>query len=552
MYQEQLMMLLGVLERAALLFMVLFLLTRTTLFQQLFKKREFKPTELALISGLFILFAVFSTYTGIRVAGSLVNVRIIAILSGGILFGPWVGIPAGLISGVHRYIIDVGGVTSIPCLISSIVAGLLGTWIHLRCKKNQYWIYGMLSAMTCEILTMLLIVALSPQSGPGIVKLIAFPMIAGTACIGLIIKLIQGLDDEMELIAARQAKLALNIANQTLPYFRENHPDSLKRVCQIIRDDIGADAVAITDTQEVRAYVGVGEQAHSSDKLWEISPITRQAVQSRQLILSNDLTDNLFRSLLIIPLTENEQISGTLKIYYRKKHKITQSLQEMAIGLSHLISTQLEVSRIEQLKSMASKAEFSALQSKINPHFLFNALNAISSLIRIRPDDARALIAHLADFLRFNLERGQEMIDLQEELKQVRDYISIEQARFGKKLKVEFDVDPVDCQIPSLLIQPLVENAIQHGIQPNRGPGVVTIIVKQLSDRIKITIRDSGRGISHRVIERLRLGKMPSQSIGLMNVDQRVLLTYGHRLEIKRLEPGTEICFYIQEHPEKK
>ncbi|MFE8730409.1 histidine kinase, partial [Aeromonas hydrophila] len=91
-------------------------------------------------------------------------------------------------------------------------------------------------------------------------------------------------------------------------------------------------------------------------------------------------------------------------------------------------STQMEVSRIEQLKEMTRKAEFTALQSKINPHFLFNALNAISSLIRIRPQQARQLIANLADYLRYNLNKGDTLIDIKEELQQVRDYVAIEQA----------------------------------------------------------------------------------------------------------------------------
>lgn len=129
-------MLLAVFERAALMLMALFFLTRTRPFQHLLRKQDHSPAELAAVSLLFCLFAVFSTYTGIPVDGSLVNVRIIAILSGGILFGPWVGIPAGIVSGLHRYLIDINGYTSLPCLISSVCAGLLATWIHCRADRG--------------------------------------------------------------------------------------------------------------------------------------------------------------------------------------------------------------------------------------------------------------------------------------------------------------------------------------------------------------------------------------------------------------------------------
>ena len=544
------MMLLAVFERAALMLMTLFFLTRTRPFQRLFQKRDHTPAELVLVAAIFCLFAVFSTYTGIPVEGALINVRIIAIISGGILFGPWVGIPAGVISGLHRYLIDMDGHTSIPCLIASIIAGLLATWLHLRCRKSRLWLYGILAGMLCEGLTMLLIWLLTEPHAVGveIVSHIAYPMIAGALCIGLIIKLVQDLDDEKELIAAKQAKLALDIANKTLPFFQNIDRHSLSQVCGIIRSEISADAVAITDTRDVLAYVGVGKDYYELDEHHAISDMTQRAVLLDQIIINNDLRQyhlSDFHSVIIIPLRENGAVSGTLKIYYRRTHSITSSLKEMAVGLSQLISTQMEVSRIEQLKEMTRKAEFTALQSKINPHFLFNALNAISSLIRIRPQQARQLIANLADYLRYNLNKGDTLIDIQEELQQVRDYVAIEQARFGDKLEVVFEVDDVHIQVPSLLLQPLVENAILHGIQPRSAPGQVTIEVKQLAGGIRVAVRDTGYGISQAVIDGVAAGRVESRSIGLMNVHQRVKLLYGDGLHLKRLEPGTEVSFYL-------
>ncbi|PSU31638.1 sensor histidine kinase [Photobacterium aquimaris] len=541
------MMLLAVFERAALMLMTLFLLTRTQLFQSIVKKTHRRPAETAMISALFILFAVFSTYTGLNVDGSLVNVRIIAVLSGGIIFGPWVGIPAGIIAGIHRYLIDIDGPTSVACLITSIFAGLLATWIHCKCTKKNYAQLGILAGMCCEMLTMILIVMLSDNKTQAynIVSHISFPMIVGTLSIGLIIKLVQDLDEEKDLIAAQQAKLALDIANKTLPYFRINNRHALQKVCSIIRFYTEADAVAITNTQDVRAYVGRGEEKFL-DAHHKISQMTRQAVDSGEQIISNNLNVHNFHSLLIIPLWENGEVSGTLKIFYCQPDHIRMSLREMAIGLSQIISTQMEVSRIEQLKQMASKAEFSALQSKINPHFLFNALNAISTLIRIRPDDARQLIANLADFLRYNLEHDVELIDIQEEIQQVRDYVAIEQARFGLKLEVEFDIDDVHPRVPCLLIQPLVENAILHGIQPSRVTGKVFISVKKATDNVVITITDTGVGIDQQTIDKLYQGKIDSHHIGLNNVHQRLLLLFGDGLHIRRLKQGTTMQFFVK------
>lgn len=546
-------MLLAVFDRAALMLICLFFLTRTRLFRQLLQKEDHTPLELGIVTAIFSLFALFSTYSGINVEGSLVNVRVIAIMAGGILFGPWVGIVTGIIAGVHRYLIDIGGITSVPCLITSIIAGISAGYINLKVRKEQRWRAGIVGGMLCESLTMLLIVlwAKPTELGLDIVSQIALPMILGTVCIGLIVLLVQSVEDEKEVIAARQAKLALDIAHKTLPYFRNINSESLATICDIIRQDIRADAVAITDTHQVLAYVGVGREAYPIGREG-LSRVTRESIRHGKIIIKNNLENPAapqIHSQLVVPLWEKGEVTGALKVYYCHAHQITNTLKVMAVGLSQIISTQMEVSRIEHLRQMADKAEMRALQSKINPHFLFNALNAISSSIRLNPDTARQLIINLSRYLRYNLELNDELIDIRKELHQIQDYIAIEQARFGAKLTVIYDIDDdVSVRIPSLLIQPLVENAIVHGIQPCKGKGVVVIAVKDQGDRVKISVKDTGHGINQETIDRVARNEMPGHNIGLLNVHHRVSLLYGEGLHIRRLEPGTEIAFYISKN----
>ncbi|WP_164057521.1 sensor histidine kinase [Serratia marcescens] len=546
-------MLLAVFDRAALMLICLFFLTRTRLFRQLLQKEDHTPLELGIVTAIFSLFALFSTYSGINVEGSLVNVRVIAIMAGGILFGPWVGIVTGIIAGVHRYLIDIGGITSVPCLITSIIAGISAGYINLKVRKEQRWRAGIVGGMLCESLTMLLIVlwAKPTELGLDIVSQIALPMILGTVCIGLIVLLVQSVEDEKEVIAARQAQLALDIAHKTLPYFRNINSESLATICDIIRQDIRADAVAITDTHQVLAYVGVGREAYPIGREG-LSRVTRESIRHGKIIIKNNLENPAapqIHSQLVVPLWEKGEVTGALKIYYCHAHQITNTLKVMAVGLSQIISTQMEVSRIEHLRQMADKAEMRALQSKINPHFLFNALNAISSSIRLNPDTARQLIINLSRYLRYNLELNDELIDIRKELHQIQDYIAIEQARFGAKLTVIYDIDDdVSVRIPSLLIQPLVENAIVHGIQPCKGKGVVVIAVKDQGDRVKISVKDTGHGINQETIDRVARNEMPGHNIGLLNVHHRVSLLYGEGLHIRRLEPGTEIAFYISKN----
>ncbi|MGF7048454.1 two-component system LytT family sensor kinase [Paenibacillus sp. DS2015] len=537
-------------ERASLLLSCLFFLTLIPQFKEIFQKEIHNRQHLIILSAIFSLFAILGTYSGINVEGSLVNVRIIAVMSGGILFGPIVGISTGVLSGIHRYVIDIHGITSLPCLIASIVAGVVAGYIHIKISKKKQWIAGIIAGMLCEALTMILILIIAdPHTlGVNIVSQIATPLILGEISVGLIVLLIQGVENEKDTLAAKQAKLALDIANKTLPYFRSINEQSLSKICEIIRDDIQADAVAITDKRNILAYVGLGSQLYNLGNEI-ISDATKETIRSGEItIRNNDENDKnpLVKSLIIIPLKEKGEVTGSLKIYYHKAHKITYPLQTMAIGLSQIISTLMEVSRIEQVKEMANKAELKALQSQINPHFLFNALNAIISSIRINPDKARELIVNLSGYLRYNLELNDQFIDINKELQQVRDYVEIETARFGSRLQVSYDIDDISVQIPSLIIQPLVENAIVHGILKSKGPGTVIIRVKDEGQHVLISIEDSGAGIEEDMIYNIYHDQVPDHKIGLYNVHQRVKLTYGRGLIITRLTKGTKIHFYVQ------
>lgn len=537
-------------DRIALLLMCLFIITRLRGFREIFHSENYSKKDYLIVCIVFSLFAIIANYTGLNVEGSLVNARTITIVSGGIIFGPVVGIVSGVISGVHRYLMDIGGITSIPCLISSITAGIISGYINRRIQRNYRWILGILAGIFSETITMLLILLLSrPLSlGIDIVSKIALPMILGQISVGFIVQLIQSLEDDKEKIAAKQAKLSLDIANKTLPYFRNINSDSLNKICTIIRDDINADAVSITDRKNILAYIGVGKEYYDIGHEI-ITDVTKEAINNDKIIIRNNgLQDKslMLKSAIIIPLKVKNEVIGALKIYYKTSHRITYSLQALAVGLSQIISTLMEVSKVEQLKTMANKAELKALQRQINPHFLFNALNAITSFIRIDPNKARELIINLASYLRYNLELNNEFIDIKKELKQVKDYVEIEKARFGNKLNIVYDIDDVDIEIPSLTIQPLVENAIIHGILKDKGVGTIKIIVKDEVEKVKISIIDSGIGISKEAIRNIYSDAVPENKIGLYNVHLRIKLIYGEGLIIKRLEKGTKIEFYIK------
>ena len=538
-------------ERAMWLLVLLFVLTRIEGFRKIFQKENYQKKDIAILCVIFSAFAIMETYLGINVDGSLVNIRTITIVSGGILFGPVVGVITGIVAGTHRFLIDINGVTSLPCLITSIVAGISSGYINKKVKRKYSYIAGILLGMACEILTMALILLMTKpfDLGLGIVQKIAIPMILGEVNVGFIIFLVRFVEDENELIAGQQSKLALDIANETLPYFRNTNKESLIKICTIIKEHMNADAVSITDKNYVLAYVGVEEEIYNVDNKI-INEDTQKAILKNEIIIHNNKIigkHDKLKSAIIIPFEDKSGVNGTFKIYYKDPDKITYSIKALATGISQIISTLMEVSKLEQIKESANKAEIRALQRQINPHFLFNALNAITSFIRIDTDKARDLIINLSNYLRYNLEINDEDIDIRKELKQVQDFVEIEKARFGDKINIIYDIDKVDIKVPSLIIQPLVENAIIHGILPDEGKGIVKLSVKNCKDgSVKVVVEDTGVGISEEVIENVYSGNMPKNKIGLYNVHSRLELIYGGGIKIERLEKGTRMEIFIR------
>ena len=147
----------------------------------------------------------------------------------------------------------------------------------------------------------------------------------------------------------------------------------------------------------------------------------------------------------------------------------------------------------------------------------------------------------------YNLEINDGLIDIKKELKQVKDFVEIEKARFGDKINLVYEIDDVNIKVPSLIIQPIVENAIIHGVLPEKGPGTIKLSVKNCEDgRVKITVEDTGVGISDEIIHKVYSGNMPENKIGLYNVHLRLKLMYGEGIKIERLEKGTKMEFFIR------
>jgi two-component system, LytTR family, sensor kinase len=199
--------------------------------------------------------------------------------------------------------------------------------------------------------------------------------------------------------------------------------------------------------------------------------------------------------------------------------------------------------RLQEQEKLLMAARVEALASQINPHFLFNTLTSISSLIRSQPETARMLIVKLSGLLR-RLQRSQEhFVTLREELEAIDEYLDIESIRFGPKLRIEKDIDPdsLDVVVPSMLLQPLVENSIKHGLAPKIGDGRITIRSVRQKGHAIIDVIDNGVGVGPAHVERVKTG-----GIGLRNVNERLRVIYGANYELQLDSvPGQGTCARI-------
>ena len=207
-------------------------------------------------------------------------------------------------------------------------------------------------------------------------------------------------------------------------------------------------------------------------------------------------------------------------------------------------TTRIERKLVEQEKALL-QARMDALISQINPHFLFNTLNTISSLIRFDPDTARTVLMKLSNILRRRLKAQGHFSPLQQELNFIDDYLDIEVVRFGRdKLQIRKEIDPetLDMVVPSMILQPLVENALRHGIAPKIEGGAITLRARRDKGRLIVEVIDDGVGISEQ-----RQTEVYGSGIGISNVQERLKVVYGQDFLMKiDSHPGKGTCIHIE------
>ena len=507
---------------------------------------------LALIFGAI---SIVSTYTGVRAQGAIVNTRVIGVLAAGLLGGPYAGMGAAVIGGMHRYLFDIGGFTAVSCAVSTFVEGLIGSAFSKRFKQGRLdgtGIFLLTAAAEVAQMAIILLISRPFQAALDLVRLIAFPMITMNA-LGMVvfIRTFNRVFIEEDSVFAGKMRLALRIADQSLPHLRKGlySTADMESTAQIIYQSISCAAVMITDTRKILAFCGDPKYTDlKTDRI--LAPILK-SIQDKKAttFVSAERQDPLYsllkgHTIIAAPLIEHNEPIGSLTIMVKKQWHTSEANVSFADELARLFSTQLELSDLEYQKKLRRKAELRALQSQVNPHFLYNALNTISYVCRENPNRARELILTLSSYYRQTLENDRYMLSLHTELYHVNSYLELEKARFEEKLSVEIHVDEnLDCMVPSFILQPLVENAVRYGADKS-GSRFVSIRAVRRGGLAEISVSDHGPGIPPTVLENLQSGA-GNEGVGLENVHRRLKSIYGEENGLQAVNTPEGACVYF-------
>ncbi len=339
----------------------------------------------------------------------------------------------------------------------------------------------------------------------------------------------------------------LELLTATLPELRRGLTESGARTLAYqLFEKLGVGAAAVTDRRRVLAFVGAGADHHGAGDI-PIRPVFEALAQDRPLLAPLGLRVECghpacpLGAAAVVPLRLSDGPIGAVVAYATDGSPLDEELVAMLEQLGDHLSSQLQLSEL-------ATATTTAMQAQMEPHFVFNALNTIASLIRTDPDRARGLVRAFADYTRWKLARPGELVTLDEELAHVQSYLDLEQARFGSQLQVTIDApsDTRDVRLPPFLVQPLVENAVKHG-KTDR-PLHLLVRARARRGRLRVTVRDDGRGIAREALERVLEpgvsggnGDGRGTGLGLANVNRRLTAFYGEGVRLRSFPFGTVV-----------
>ncbi|MEU2761340.1 MULTISPECIES: histidine kinase [unclassified Streptomyces] len=301
--------------------------------------------------------------------------------------------------------------------------------------------------------------------------------------------------------------------------------ESARRSARRLRSLLGTDALCLTDRERVLVWDGAGHH-HGKEVMEHLRVLLDNGRDTAFDSGCGDL-DCPLRWAVAVPLTVENRVLGALVAYAPRESAV---LARAAGEVARWVCVQLELAELDRSRTQLIEAEIKALRAQISPHFLFNSLAAIASFVRTDPEQARELLLEFADFTRYSFRRHGEFTTLADELHSIDQYLALVRARFGERLAVTLQVAPevLPVALPFLCLQPLVENAVKHGLEGAVTRSRITISALDAGSEAEVVIEDDGTGMDPERLRQILRGEGGSSTgIGLLNVDERLRQVFG-------------------------
>ncbi|MEV5200800.1 histidine kinase [Streptomyces sp. NPDC053720] len=301
--------------------------------------------------------------------------------------------------------------------------------------------------------------------------------------------------------------------------------ESARRSARRLRSLLGTEALCLTDRDRVLVWDGEGEH-HGRHVMDQVRALLASGRDTAFHSDCDDL-DCPLRWAVAVPLTVDNRVLGTLIAYAPRESAV---LARAAGEVARWVCVQLELAELDRSRTQLIEAEIRALRAQISPHFIFNSLAAIASFVRTDPERARELLLEFADFTRYSFRSHGDFTTLADELHSIDQYLALVRARFGERLLVTLQVAPevLPVALPFLCLQPLVENAVKHGLEGAVTSSRITISALDAGSEAEVVIEDDGTGMDPERLRHILRGEGGhSTGIGLLNVDERLRQVYG-------------------------
>lgn len=469
-------------------------------------------------------------------------------LLGGVMLGVSVGLTTGLLSLLHQpwALLDcvpaaatglVGGLVCAyrpayaPKVLAGFLVGMLGHGLWMAIRLQSDYLIGSWDVIALQIM---------------------MPVVLSGLGVSVFLLIIGDMRAQRQRIERSELAKAIALANRVLPGISAGLDETAAgHIAGMVRRLTGVPAAAIAVEGKLVAHVGEAAEYHMTSGI--IPEVATQAMADGQRHYTEtrstwcDHPGCPFGHAAAAPLTYRGKTVGSVILYQTRNSRLRSEVVDLGAEVAQfLVNYQLQTVEIARQAQAVSKAELKALQAQVHPHFLFNALNTLAGLCEIKPKEAAELTVKLGEFFRSSFRSERELDStVSEELAVTRSYLDIEKARFGDRLQIEEQTDPEadSFRAPSFSLQPLVENAIVHGVSKKPGKGIVRIITRLKNGHLYCCVVDNGCGFQAAGDSWKRNG-----SHALSMLDKRLSRIYGddYRLFIRsRKDKGTLVCIRI-------